>query len=377
MNQLRTALAAHTEVPGLVALVAKGKQVEAVALGTSEDRGGAPIQRDSIFRIASMTKPVTAAATMVLVDDGVLSLDTPVEKWLPELANRRVLKRPDSEVDDTVPVERAPTVRDLLTFTWGFGIPMAPPGTLPIQRAIDQLKLCQKIPMPSDYAPPDEWVRQLSTLPLMHQPGARWMYNTGADVLGVLIARASKQAFDAFLHERIFAPLGMRDTGFACPAANLGRFTAVYTVDRERLKLYDPIDGEWSKPPPFASGAAGLVSTVDDFHAFGAMLLARGGKVLSEKAATLMMSDQLTAAQRAASNDFVNLFVDHSWGFGGEVVTGKDVSGSPGSYGWDGGLGSVFRVDPARQVVTVLLSNRSFESPEPPAVMKDFWRAAS
>jgi CubicO group peptidase (beta-lactamase class C family) len=377
MSQLRSALAAHTEVPGLVALVAKRGEVEVVALGTTQEHGAVRVERDSIFRIASMSKPVTAAATMVLVDDGVISLDTPVEAWLPELANRRVLKRHDSELDDTVPAERVPTVRDLLTFTWGFGIPLAPPETLPIQRALDQLKLCQKIPMPSDYAPPDEWVRQLATLPLMHQPGARWMYNTGSDVLGVVVARATKQPFETFLQERIFAPLGMTDTAFSCPPARRARFTASYVVDRDRLKLYDPIDGEWSKPPPFPSGAAGLVSTVDDLHAFGAMLLARGGKILSEQSATLMMSDQLTAAQRAASNDFVNLFVDHSWGFGGEVVIGNDPSGSPGSYGWDGGLGSAFRVDPARQMVTVLLSNRSFVSPEPPAVVKDFWRAAA
>ena len=319
MSQLRSALAAHTEVPGLVALVAKRGEVEVVSLGTTQEHGTVRVQRDSIFRIASMSKPVTAAATMVLVDDGVLSLDTPVENWLPELANRRVLKRLDSELDDTVPVERVPTVRDLLTFTWGFGMPMAPPGTLPIQRALDQLKLCQKIPMPSDYAPPDEWVRQLATLPLMHQPGARWMYNTGIDVLSVLIARATKQPFETFLQERIFAPLGMTDTAFYCPPAKRARFTASYIVDHDHLKLYDSVEGEWSKPPPFPSGAAGLVSTVDDFHAFGAMLLARGGKILSEQSATLMMSDQLTATQRAASNDFVNLFVDHSWGFGGEV----------------------------------------------------------
>jgi CubicO group peptidase (beta-lactamase class C family) len=372
MTHLRTTLEAHHEVPGLVALVAKRGEVEVVALGSTEKHGTVCVARDSIFRIASMSKPVTAAATMVLVDDGVVSLDTPVERWLPELANRRVLRSLDSELDDTVAVERLPTVRDLLTFTWGFGLPMKPPGTLPIQRAIDPLKLCQKMPMPSDYAPPDEWVRQLATLPLMHQPGARWMYNTGADVLGVLIARAARRPFAAFLDERIFAPLGMRDTGFWCPAAKRSRFTASYLP----TGLYDPIDGEWSEPPPFPSGAAGLVSTVDDFHAFGAMLLAGGGEVLSRASAALMMADQLTPAQRAASNDFVGYFVEHSWGFGGGVITGEDISGSPGAFGWDGGLGSVWRVDRARATVTVLLSNRAFESPEPPAVMKAFWRAA-
>ena len=376
MSQLKQTLEAHPEVPGLVALVANGEKlddVEVVALGTAEQHGRVPVARDSIFRIASMSKPVTAAATMVLVDDGRLALDAPIETWLPELANRRVLRRPDSEVDDTVPAARAPTVRDLLTFTWGFGLVLAPPGTLPIQRAIDKLQLCQAIPMPSHYAPPDEWMRQLGTLPLMHQPGARWMYNTGADVLGVLIARAVKQPFETFLQERIFAPLGMNDTAFFCPADKRARFTASYLT----TGLYDPIDGEWSKPPPFPSGAAGLVSTVDDFRAFGAMLLARGGAVLSPAAVAQMTSDQLTPAQRAASNDFVNLFVEHSWGFGGSVVTGHDIAGSPGSYGWEGGLGSVWRVDPARHRVTVLLTNRAFDSPDPPPVAKDFWRAAN
>ncbi|MEO7732747.1 MAG: serine hydrolase domain-containing protein, partial [Kofleriaceae bacterium] len=148
MTNLRTTLEAHREVPGLVALVANGGDVEVVALGTSEEHGTVPVARDSIFRIASMSKPVTAVATMMLVDDGVLALDAPIERWLPELANRRVLRALDSELDDPVPVERLPTVRDLLTFTWGFGVPMRPPGTLPIQRAIDQLQLCQKVPMP-------------------------------------------------------------------------------------------------------------------------------------------------------------------------------------------------------------------------------------
>ena len=117
------------------------------------------------------------------------------------------------------------------------------------------------------------------------------------------------------------------------------------------------------------------MSTVDDLRAFGGMLLARGGKVLSTQAVAQLTSDQLTSVQRAASNDFLNYFVEHSWGFGGAVITGHDIAGSRGTYGWDGGLGAVWRVDPARDRVTVLLSNRAFESPDPPAVMKDFWRA--
>ncbi|CAN5359044.1 serine hydrolase [soil metagenome] len=355
-------------VPGLVALVARGGKAEVVALGVRE-KGGAAVEPDSIFRVASMTKPVTAVATMRLVDDGVLQLDAPSERWLPELADRRVLRRIDAELDDVVPARRPITVRDVLSFTWGFGIPMVKPGTYPIQRAIDRLQLCNGMPMPSKYAPPDEWMRQLGMLPLMHQPGERWMYNSGSDVLGVLVARAAKKSFPEFLHERIFEPLGMRDTSFVAPAA---RFTAQYVGDT----VYDPIDGEWTKPPPFPSGAAGLTSTVHDFHMLGAMLLAGGGKVLSSASVAQLHTDQLTPAQRDAANDFAGYFTDNTWGFGVGIVTGKDPSGSPGTFGWDGGTGSTWRCDPAEGAIRILLSNRAMTSPKPPSLFEAFWRAA-
>lgn len=355
-------------VPGLVALVARGGKAEVLALGVRE-KGGAPCEPDTIFRVASMTKPVTAVATMILVDDRVIQLDAPIETWLPELANRRVLRRVDGELDDTEPAKRSITVRDLLTFTWGFGIPMVRPGTYPIQRAIDRLQLCNGMPLPSKYVPPDEWMRQLGTLPLMHQPGDRWLYNAGSDVLGVLIARAAKRSFPDFLHERIFAPLEMHDTSFVAPA---GRFTAQYVGDA----VYDPIDGEWTKPPPFPSGAAGLTSTVHDFHAFGAMLLAGGGKVVSSASAAQIHRDQLTPAQRDAANDFAGYFTDNTWGFGVGIVTGKDPSGSHGTFGWDGGTGATWRCDPAEGAIRILLSNRAMTSPKPPSVIEAFWRAA-
>jgi CubicO group peptidase (beta-lactamase class C family) len=170
------------------------------------------VQRDTIFRIASMTKPITASAAMILIEECKLRLDEPVDRLLPELADRRVLKRLDGPLDDTEPAKRPITLRDLLTFCMGFSIVMAPPGAYPIQTAVNDLLLGQGMPQPSLQPGPDEWIRRFGTLPLMHQPGEKWMYHTGSDVLGVLIARASGQPFDAFLQERVFKPLGMKDS---------------------------------------------------------------------------------------------------------------------------------------------------------------------
>ena len=361
MHQRLAAYVDRGEVPGYVALVVRGDEVQVDATGMTARGGSVPVRRETIFRVASMTKPVTAAATILLVDDGKLRLDDAVERWLPELANRRVLRSLDAALDATVPAERAITVRDLLTFTFGFGIVFAPPGTYPIQRATDEAKLGQGMPAPSSVVEPDEWMKRFGALPLIHQPGARWMYNTGSDMLGVLIARVAGKPFDAFLAERVFGPLGMVDTAFHVPPAKRDRFTVSYVVDPATggMSEYDRVDGQWATPPAFPSGAAGLVSTADDFHAFGELLLGHRGRVLSAASIAAMMRDQLTPAQKAASNDMPGFFDAHSWGFGGLVVTGADDSGTPGTYGWDGGLGTSFRVDPQRRVVTILLTQHT------------------
>jgi CubicO group peptidase (beta-lactamase class C family) len=182
------------ELPGIVTLVGRKDEVHVDFVG-KKSIGGDPVQRDTIFRISSMTKPVTAAATMILVEECKLRLDDPVDRLLPELAGRKVLKRLDGPLEDNVPSNRPITVRDLLTFRMGFGIVMELPSTYPIQRATDELLLGQGPPAPSTPPAPDVWIQRLGTLPLIHQPGERWMYNTGADVLGVLIARASGQPF--------------------------------------------------------------------------------------------------------------------------------------------------------------------------------------
>jgi CubicO group peptidase (beta-lactamase class C family) len=371
------------EYPGLVAAVVRDGREEYEVLGVkSEGSRSDRVRRDTIFRIASMTKPVTATATMLLVEDGKLRLDEPVERLLPELAARKVLRRLESPLDDTVPAARAITVRDLLTFRLGFGILLAPPGTYPIQSATDDLGLGQGMPAPATPPVPDEWLRRFGTLPLMYQPGERWMYNTGADVLAVLIARASGQAFDAFLRERLFGPLGMPDTDFFVPPAKRSRFVPSYTVDPKAgtLTLYDTVDGQWSLRPAFPSGAAGLVSTAPDFLRFAAMLAAGGradGKrILSEASVKQLTTDALTPQNKAFGALVPGYFDRHGWGFGMAVVTEPDELGrSAGSYGWDGGLGTSWYNDPKTKTTGVLLTQRAWTEPAPPPLFVDFWRA--
>jgi CubicO group peptidase (beta-lactamase class C family) len=382
MHAVLAGYVARGEVPGLVALVSRRGEVHADAIG-AKAVGGDPVERDTIFRISSMTKPITAAATMILVEECKLRLDEPVDRLLPELADRKVLKRLDGPLDDAVPAKRPITVRDLLTFRLGLGIVMAPPGTYPIQTAMNELCLGQGPPSPSVPPAPDEWIRRLGTLPLMHQPGEKWMYNTGSDVLGVLIARASGQGLDAFLRERLFDPLGMKDTGFSVPADRLDRLATGYWTNFEtgRAEVYDEPGGQWSSPPAFPSGGGGLVSTVDDYLAFSRMLLNQGKlgseRVLSRPSLEVMTTDQLTAEQKARSDFAGGFFDSDGWGFGVSVVTRRDdVAGSVGTFGWDGGLGTSWRSDPQEEMVTILLTQQAWTSPNPPGVCRDFWTSA-
>ncbi len=386
LGRMRDVMAGYVErgdPPGLVWLVSRRGEVHAEAIGMKAVGGADPIRRDTIFRISSMTKPVTAVATMMLVEECKLRLDEPVDRLLPELASRQVLKRLDGPLDETTPANRPITVRDLLTFTMGFGLVFAPPDAYPILRASGELRLGQGAPMPSVPPAPDEWMRNLGTLPLMAQPGERWMSNTGADVLGVLIARAAGQPLETFLRERIFAPLGMKDTSFSVPAEKLNRFGPSYWTNSMTgaREVYDEAEGgQWSKPPAFPAGAAGLVSTIDDYLAFGQMLLDQGrysgGRILSRLSVETMTTDQLTPAQKADS--LVPGFWDgHGWGFGLSIITRRDaISSVPGRYGWDGGMGTSWYSDPHERMVTLLMTPRMWESADPPNIVRDFWTLA-
>jgi CubicO group peptidase (beta-lactamase class C family) len=357
-------------VPGLVALAARGGQVHVEALGRLSV-GGPPVTRDSIFRIASTTKPITAAAALAVAAEGLIGLDEPVDRLLPELAGRRVLRAMDGPLDDTVPAARAITTRDLLTFTFGFGMVgemFAAAQPWPVVAATDELRLATigppDPPVPPD---PDTWIAALGSLPLLAQPGERWMYNTGAQVLGVLAARAAGQPFSEVLASRIFEPLGMRDTGFW--TADTHRLATAYQPTPGGLAVLDEPGGKWSRPPEFGDGAAGLVSTADDLLAFAQMLLRGGTPVLPPEAVQAMTTDQLTPAQKAAGGLLPGFFDGRSWGFCQAVY-------DSGAFGWDGGLGTSWLVDPSRDLTVIVLTQRMFESPDPPQVHGDIQAAA-
>ncbi|MGN6869371.1 MAG: serine hydrolase domain-containing protein [Solirubrobacteraceae bacterium] len=346
------------EIPGLVALVAHGDEVHVEALG-SLSVGGAPVQRDSLFRIASTGKPITAAVTMALVDEGLIGLDEPVDRLLPELAERRVLKRPDGPLEETVAAERPITTRDLLTFTFGFGMALemfSAATPWPVVAASNELKLSTIGPPNPDVQPdPDTWIAGLGSLPLIAQPGERWMYGTGASVLGVLVARAAGEPFDEVLRTRVFEPLGMRDTAFW--TSETDRLATAYMAKQDGLKAWDEPDGLWSRPPAFCDGAGGLVSTADDLLAFARMLLAGGSPVLSPGSVRAMSTNQLTDAQRARGGLGPGFFAHKSWGFCQAVY-------DTGAFGWNGGFGTSWLVDPAHDLTVVVLTQRLFESPE-------------
>lgn len=387
LARMHDVLAGHVErgsLPGLVALVSRRGETHVDAIGTMASGGGAPMKRDTIFRIASLTKPIAAAAAMTLVEECKLRLDEPVDRLLPELADRKVLRRLDGPLDDTVPARRAITVRDLLTLRMGIGYIMARTDGWLIQEALNEQKILQGPPRPQSLPEPDEWIRRVGTLPLMHQPGEQWMYDLGLDVLGVLIARAAGKPLEVVLHERIFEPLGMKDTAFSVPPAKLDRLATSYTPDPESgmLSVYDEAaGGEWSRPPAFPAAASGLVSTVDDLLAFGQMMLDggkyRGVRVLSRTTVEGMIMDQITPEQKAASPFVPGFWDTRGWGLGLSVVTHPDSVAAPaGRFGWDGGLGTSWYSDPREALVGVLMTQQAWTSPNPPEVCLDFWSSA-
>jgi CubicO group peptidase (beta-lactamase class C family) len=385
LARMQDQLAAHVEagdVAGLAWAVARRGEVHRGEAGTSGVAGGGPIQPDTIFRISSMTKPITAVAALILVEECQVRLDEPVDRLLPELADRQVLAPGATSLDDTMPAHRPITLRDLLTFRLGWGLDFASFGQAqPVLEAMAELGLGVGPPAPDAVPEPDEWMRRLGTLPLTYQPGERWLYHTGADVLGVLIARAADQPLSAVLGERIFEPLAMRDTGFAVPEADLDRFGPCYLTDPGTgvREVYDPADGQWSRSPAFPSGGAGLVSTIDDYLAFAEMLLAggtyRGQRIISRPSIETMTTDQLTPANKAVSGPDPS--GANGWGFGVSVRTRRtDPTRSVGSYGWDGGLGTSWANDPAEGLIGIIMTNEMWTSPAPPPVGGDFWTGA-
>ncbi len=385
LDRMHDVMASYVErgvVPGIVTLVSRRGETHVEAIGTKAFGGSDPMRRDTIFRVASVTKPIVAAAAMILVEECALRLDEPVDPWLPELADRRVLRTIDSPLDDTVPANRPITLRDLLTFRLGIGAVMVFPPRYPIQQAMAEAGVAPGPTLPTHA--PDELMKRYGSLPLVHQPGERWLYNSGSDILGVLISRVAGTSLVGFLQERIFVPLDMNDTAFSVPASKLDRLPSSYWTNfaTGELEVFDGLDNSrWARPPVFESGAGGLVSTIDDLLAFGQMML-KGGKhgnerILSRRSVELMTIDHITPEQKAVSGFFPGFWDDHGWGFGVSIVTRRDdLAATPGRYGWDGGYGTSWYVDPKEEVIGILMTQRVWDSPSPPGVLLDFWTSA-
>jgi CubicO group peptidase (beta-lactamase class C family) len=291
---------------------------------------------------------------MVLADEGLIALDEPIARWLPELASPPVVRTPQSPLDDVVSAERPITVEDILSFRAGWGFPSD--FSLPAV-----VELFEKLPVFGPRETPDEWTATLAGVPMLRQPGEAWLYNTCSDIQGVLVARASKRPLPEFLAERIFEPLGMSDTGFQVPAEKLDRLSPYHGGD-----VVPAQETLWTEPPIFPSGGGGLVSTLADWGRFGRMLLERGGGLLSPESVRLMTSDHLTAEQRDASTLFLE---GAGWGYGGAVA-------ADGRYGWVGGTGTTAHIVPSTGTVGILLTQVPMAGPAPPPLMRRFWRYA-
>lgn len=372
LARLHDVMSRHVEsgrLPGLVALISRHGEIHVEALGTRILGEDAPVRRDTIVRIASTTKPITAAAVMMLLEECRLRLDDPLTEWLPELSHASVLREPAGPLDDVVPAGRPLTTRDLLTFGCGYGFDFAH-WTSPLMQRMAELGVA-----PGPYPPTldyDEWLRRLASLPMGHQPGEGWMYSHGLDIAGILISRVTGAPLSRFLEDRIFRPLGMRDTGFFVPPEKLDRFGPQYGAQpgQGTLAVTDEVEGRFSGPPVFEMGSGGLVSTADDLHAFHRMLLeggrAGGERLLSRSSVDLMQTNQLLPAQG------MPLGPDLGWTFGSSVELRKTGLGSAvGRYGWTGGSGCAAYADPAAGSIDILLTQRLMEGPALRADMLD------
>ncbi|MDH4305598.1 MAG: beta-lactamase family protein [Nitrospira sp.] len=385
LARMHATLSRHVDsglLPGLVALVSHRGREHVETIGAQAFGSNEPMRRDTIFRLASMTKPVTAVGAMILVEECKVRLDDPVDEWLPELKDRRVLRTIESPLDDTVPAKRQITLRDLLTFRSGYGEAGFLAPTSLFQKAMSEARLTlAEWPFTGTS---DEFMKRLGHLPLAHQPGERWLYHMGCEIVGVVIARVSGKSLGTFLRERIFEPLGMKDTGFFVSESKLDRLPTCYgrdLVTGQVVVLHEAHQGHFVRPPVFESGGGGLVSTVDDMLAFGRMMLNNGvcdhEHILSRPSIELMTMDHLTPEQKAASPFFENFWNEHGWGFGMGVVTARnDLAGVPGRFGWDGAFGTSWHVDPKEQMVGVFMTQRRPDALSIPAFVLDFWTSA-
>jgi CubicO group peptidase (beta-lactamase class C family) len=370
IDAVREALQPHVEfgrIPGYVAGVRSAEQSAFAAAGRLAAGSGPAMAPSTLFRIASLSKPVGAVVALSLVQDGTFALEDEVARWLPELASPVVLRTPDAPLDDTVSAERPILIRDLLTMTAGFGLVL---GRSPLQSAMTEAGL-----MPGAFPPvfsPDEFMARLGQLPLARQPGQAWLYHTCADALAVLVTRASGRSCRDLVRERIAEPLNLTDLSFF--TTDTARLATAYRPARPGLAVLDPPDGAFSQQPAFEAFGSGLLSTIPDYLEFQTMLLDRRGHILDADLADLMSRDCLEPSQRDSAQTFLG--PGRSWGLMVEVHREpNDSELAPGSFGWMGGTGTTAYVDREHDFAAALFTQRAMESNRPTNVFKDFWRA--
>ena len=340
---------------GAVTLVwHRGNVLQVNEIGHRDVEATLPMRRDTIFRIASMTKPVTVAAAMALAEEGKLALSDPVTRWLPELAGMRVLTDPKGPLDSTVPARRAITVDDLMTHRSGLAYAFSVTG--PISRAYSQVSLRQE---------QDQWLAEVAALPLVHQPGDRLTYSQATEVLGIILSRIEGKSLQTVLDERILGPLGMSDTGFFISPDKRNRAATMYRLDQHNVLQHDVMGSIPVKEPRFCQGGAGLVSTADDYLKFIRMLLGGGTvdgtRVLSPESVTAMRTDQLTDEQKRHPFLGMPFWIGRGFGLNLSVVTDPSEStqlfgpGGLGTFSWPGAYGTWWQADPANDLILIYL----------------------
>lgn len=366
------------EVAGVVSMVwRRGEVGYFEPLGLRDEAAQLPMERDTLFRIASMTKPVTSAAILMLIEEDRLALDTPISLWLPELAAPRVLRDPTGPLDQTDPARASLTVLDLLTHRAGLAYSFTATGPLSAAYAAAFNGLDARMDG-------NTWLARIAALPLMFQPGSRWHYGVATDVLGVLIERVSGMSLGEFFRTRIFEPLGMRDTAFWVPDAQLSRLATAYSIEAgtgRRVVEDQPSSSRWANPDRFQSGGGGLVSTAQDYLQFAQLLLGRGRvgatRLLSHRSVDLMRSNFLSRDQRRVPAFGHVLWAGQGFGLGVSVVDDPAQQlplgyRSKGSFGWPGAYGTSWFADPVENLIGLMLIQRRSIEPFPMAV--DFER---
>jgi len=348
------------DIPGAVSLVwRRGELLQLEAVGLRDMEAKLPVERDTIFRIASMSKPVVSAVAMILMEQGAMRLDDPISKWAPEFARMRVLRRPDSPLEDTDPAPRAITIEDLMTHRSGLSYAFTAKG--PLSRALEArfgLKL-------EGWRSSEDWMSALASLPLSYAPGERFNYGHSTDVLGFIIGRAMGSSMREAMRQLLFAPLGMVDTDFWVPPEKRARVAVLYRSAAPGIFTPLPLAGFLDESPPvITAGGQGLVSTADDYLTFARMLLGggqvNGKRVLSEESVRLMTTNRLTPDQRRDFQFGIPFFMAQGFGLGVSVVMDPEKNawmgtGGADAFGWPGLFGGWWQVDPQRQTVMLWL----------------------